>query len=329
MSFLACLPSMTSMVSIGCMTCNLCCSLAACFSCKASYGASKALYVGIFLLSAVLGIFLRYWGEAALSGWAKTLNVCTTGQCWGQQADYRISGAVFAFFATMAALSAVYRPAHLGAWFVKLLYFLLLLGLTLAVPNDFWNGYAQFSRYGSVLFLIAQVLIVIDFAYVLHEWLLARIDASDAELEAKGWEPGLCSSPAKTGYIALALAAVGGSVAGLGVMFRFFGGCPLNQFFLAETLILGVVLVAASLANAVGKGLLPPVLLWAYNVFLVYGAITNNPDTACNALAAQENQSACGWGRGGGGVGWFGRGTSEPRRDARGARPSTATPPRP
>ena len=136
---------------------NMCCTLASCFSCKASYGASKALYVGIFLLSAVLGIVLRYEGQAALSGWATVLGVCTDAQCWGQQADYRISGAVFTFFLSLALLTAVYRPAHLGAWFVKLLYFLLLLGVTLAIPNTFWVGYSQLSRYGSVLFIIAQV----------------------------------------------------------------------------------------------------------------------------------------------------------------------------
>lgn len=162
MSFLA-IPGLGAACGMATMACSLvtntcvvCCTVASCFTCKPSYGASKLLYVGIFMLSAVLGIVLRYEGEAALSSWAKTLNVCTNAQCWGQQADYRISGALFAFFITMAALSALYRPAHLGAWFVKLLYYLLLLGVTLAIPNDFWVGYSQFSRYGSIFFIIAQ-----------------------------------------------------------------------------------------------------------------------------------------------------------------------------
>lgn len=270
---------------------SICCSLAACFSCKASYGASKVLYIGIFLLSAVLGIVLRYQGEAALSGWATRLGVCTNAECWGQQADYRISGALFAFYLTMAGVSAMYRPAHLGAWFVKLLYFLLLLGLTLLVPNDFWAGYAQFSRYGSVVFIVIQCLLIIDFAYKAHEYLLARVDRADAALEAKGWEPGLCSSPWKAGYILLAGGGMTASLVCLGVMFRFFGECSLNQFFLAETLIAGVALTFVSVFNSVGKGLLPPTLLFSYCTYLVYGAITNNPNTACNVLATQDNQN--------------------------------------
>ena len=76
-------------------------------------------------------------------------------------------------------------------------------------------------------------------------------------------------------------------------MYRFFGDCQLNQFFLSETLIIGVGLILASLVNSIGKGLLPPALLFAYNTYLVYGAITNNPDGKCNVFAVQENQSEC------------------------------------
>jgi hypothetical protein len=80
-------------------------------------------------------------------------------------------------------------------------------------------------------------------------------------------------------------------------MYHFFGGCALSQFFLSETLIIGVILTMASLLNSVGRGLLPPVALFAYNTYLLYGALTNNPDVACNALAATANASACVGGR--------------------------------
>ena len=53
-----------------------------------------------------------------------------------------------------------------------------------------------------------QVRIIIDFAYTAHEYLLGRIDQADADLEAKGWEPGLCSSPWKALYITAAFVSV-------------------------------------------------------------------------------------------------------------------------
>lgn len=77
-------------------------------------------------------------------------------------------------------------------------------------------------------------------------------------------------------------------------MYHYMAACPLNQFFLSETLILGSVFTLASLHGSVGKGLLPPAALWAYNVYLCFGAITNNPDEACNALASTSSGSECG-----------------------------------
>ena len=155
MAFL--LSSAFTVASCGCCALQTCCTLASCFGCKPSSSASKALYIGIYFLCAVLAVVLRYWGQDALQGWVSVIGVCTDGACWGQQADYRISGALFLFFGIMAALTAAWRAAHTGAWLLKLLFFILLLGLTLLVPNSVWSGYSQLSRYGSILFLIVQV----------------------------------------------------------------------------------------------------------------------------------------------------------------------------
>ena len=82
----------------------------------------------------------------------------------------------------------------------------------LPVSADFWAGYSQFARYMSILFLIAQVLIIVDAAYTVHEALLARMDARDAALDAQGWEPGLCSNGWKVLYVLLAAFCVSGWV---------------------------------------------------------------------------------------------------------------------
>jgi hypothetical protein len=113
---MACLPltSMASLASSACCaassTISICCSLAGCFGCKStSAAAAKAAYVMIFALAATLAVFLRYWGQAALASWVSVIGICQDSACWGQQADYRISGAVFAFFLIMAALTAMVR----------------------------------------------------------------------------------------------------------------------------------------------------------------------------------------------------------------------------
>lgn len=279
-------------VSCACCVGSSCCSLLSCFTCRrGSPRAAKLVYLAIFFISAVLGIFLRYWGQDALGGVPVIGSVCTDYQCFGQQAAYRISGALFAFFLVLTVLTALFAASHLGAWLIKVLVYCGFLAVTLAIPNYFWVGYSQLARYGSVLFLLLQVFIIIDFAYSAHEWLIARMEAEDARLDAAGWEPGLLSNRWKVLYLSAAILLVSFTIAGLGVMFRYFAVCPLHQFFLAETLILGIMFILISLMNCIGKGLLPPCLLFAYNTYLCYGAITNNPDLSCNWAARVENEN--------------------------------------
>jgi heme/copper-type cytochrome/quinol oxidase subunit 3 len=100
----------------------------------------------------------------------------------------------------------------------------------------------------SVDSLLLSVFIIIDFAYSAHEWLIARMEAEDARLDAAGWEPGLLSNRWKVLYLSAAILLVSFTIAGLGVMFRYFAVCPLHQFFLAETLILGIMFILISCA---------------------------------------------------------------------------------
>ena len=127
----------------------------------------------------------------------------------------------------------------------------------------------------------------------MHEALLRRIVLKEQEFDAAGWEPGLCSNGWKVLYVGLCLAAIGFSVGGIGAMYHFMSGCPLNQFFLSETLLIGAIFAVASMFGSASKGLLPPALLWAYNTYLCFGAITNNPDVVCNALASTDSGSKC------------------------------------
>jgi hypothetical protein len=158
-------------------------------------------------------------------------------------------------------------------------------------PAEDTARYAQAARVFSILFLLAQCLVIIDFAYKIHEYLQGRSDARDADLAAAGWEAGLCSNGWKLLYAFLGFGLLAGSIAGIGVMYKYFGDCSLNQFFLSETLVVGVVMTLVSVMSAVGKGLLPPAVIFAYNTYLAYGAITNNPDLVCNLMAARESSS--------------------------------------
>lgn len=248
------------------LLCRACCSVAGCCLPR-SASVGKLFYLLLFCAAAVLGIALRYTGQAALSGWASLVaEACnaaggaavagggsSVAACFGLQAAYRVSASLCGFFVVMLLLTAALPVAHHGAWLLKLALFLLLLGCSVLVPNSFFDVYAQLSRYGSIVFLVIQVVIIIDFAYVLHEALLRRIDARQRALDANAgsFEPGALSNGWKVLYVAAAAALAIAAIACTGAMFPTFGkdGCPLPQFFLSETLVVGVILVVASGAS--------------------------------------------------------------------------------
>lgn len=300
------LPCLSCLASCGLsLLCKACCSIAGCF-CPKSRAVGKLFYLLLFCAAAALGIALRYTGEAALKSWATLLaqacNAAGTASgvdnagvpaCFGLQAVYRVSAALCGFFAIMLAVVLVLPIAHHGAWLLKLAAFLVLLGCSVLISNTFFTGYAQVSRFGSVVFLVIQCIIVVDLAYALHEWLLARIEERERALDRAGIEPGCLSNCWKVLYLGASVALAGGAVACLGAMYPAFGtpGCQLGQFFISETLVVGLLLLVASVADCGGKGgtaagLLPPSVLWAYCTYLAYGALTNNPETACNVVAA-------------------------------------------
>jgi hypothetical protein len=275
---------------------QVCCSIGSCFGCsKPSALAAKVLYIVIFLLSATLAVVMRYYAEPSLASWVPEITrACGAdlASCFGAQAVYRISLALAAFFALMCGLTTLAPITHYGGWLVKLLLFLLFLGLTLLVPNSNMLVYAEAARVFSVVFLVSQVVLLIDLVYNAHYALLKKMDARDDELAAAGWSPGLLSNCWKVLYMVKAGGLFVGSIVVLSLLFHWFGNaCPLNNFFIAQTLAVGLALTALSLSPLCNRGLLPPATVLAYNTFLTYSAITNNPDTACNLFARTENQS--------------------------------------
>lgn len=270
---------------LGAAACSACCSVGNACKCK-SNKLSKLVYVLIFLFSAAFGLALRYQGQAILGSWVNAMKVCNEdpinqqSKCWGIQACYRMSATVCGFFVVLLPIVACYPPAHLGGWLLKVLLYVIMLFVSLSIPNNFYDVYAQIARAGSVLFLIAQVIIIVDFSYKTHVWLCRKIEERDAQFESAG----LCSNCWKILYLFLCVLTFGGSIAGIALMGIYFGQCSLMQFFISETAIMGIICIVISLIGRVGTGLLPPCVIFAYNTYLCYGALTNNPDAACNSF---------------------------------------------
>jgi len=154
------------------------------------------------------------------------------------------------------------------------------------LPDSFFDVWQEICRVLSFFFLVLQLIILIDFANDLHEFLI----------NPKGEEGDNAEMPctAKATYLGLCLAGWGGAIAGCACMFVYLGDCPLNKFFIAMTIIFGVVTTIASIQSKLNKGLLVPSIIFAYGTFICWQAISSNPNTECNSMAEGTGSSNLG-----------------------------------
>lgn len=65
-------------------------------------------------------------------------------------------------------------------------------------------------------------------------------------------------------YLVLVVALFVGIVGVIVWLYIDFGDCPLNQFFISETMIMGVIYTMMSMYHKINKGLITPFIVWAY-----------------------------------------------------------------
>jgi len=176
----------------------------------------------------------------------------------------------FCFFSLFAAL---YPKFHYESWSWKLIAYAGLIIFPFFVPNSVFNVYSEIARVVSLIFLLLQIFILIDMAYDLHQYLREdKIEHENGEVHS-GWQ---CA------YLVLCIFLLSGGIVGIGLMFHYYGGCGLHQFFIAVALIFGIIIVLVSITEKAGVGLLVPAVVFDYCVYLCWQGVYSNPDRECN-----------------------------------------------
>jgi len=227
----------------------------------------------------------RFWcASKHPSGWV----ICCEDVCGGIYSVYRFSFALCLFFAflTLCTIgsSGFGARVHRGFWFLKAFTLVSLLVSTLFIKNDAMEGYREAARYLSILFLLMQILLLIDFGYSWNEKWLANDEESDAE-SCSRWKLGIILSAA-TLFI--------GSVAMWVFLFIQFGhsGCPAQQTLISLTLIITIILTIISCTKIAPHGtLLTSSVVTAYATYLCYSALASHPDGQCNPFATRDTNS--------------------------------------
>lgn len=260
------------------LTCGLCSSVASGISKKSA----RLAYCGLFGLSLIVSWILREVGAPLLEKfpWINTSDSDTHTKEWYQiQAVLRVSLGNFLFFGILSLIMIGIKDQndkrdswHHGGWCAKMIIWAVLVVLMFFLPNVVISIYETISKFGAGLFLLVQVIILLD---GVHTW----NDAWVAKDEQK-W------------YVALLVISIGCYLAAFtfsGILFVWFNpsghDCGLNVFFIVMTMILAFVFAVIALNPSVNGSLLPASVISVYCAYVCYTALSSEPrDYVCNGL---------------------------------------------
>jgi hypothetical protein len=233
---------------------------------------STKAFIVVFMLSIVLAVILRWGADSLLDSLPSNDSCNDIEACVGIHSIYRISFSLFLWFSCLALLTAVNARFHTDFWTIKVCLYLLILFLSFFMPADTFASYADLARILSFFFLLAQVVILVDMAYDLHEYLLTA-EAGETDVTPQR----------KCTYLFISLACLVLGFVGVGLLFGFMSpaGCQSHDIFITVVLVAGVCCLLLSLSNVVGKGLLTPSVVFVYCVFLTWQGLWSDPDVEC------------------------------------------------
>jgi len=215
----------------------------------------------------------------------------------GYMAVYRLCLIVTLFFTLMAVIMVGVKSSQdpragiqNGFWGIK--YLIIVGGMigSFWIPDgSFGQAWMYFGMVGGFLFILIQLVLIIDFA---HSWAEAWY-SNYQENESQGWMAALLSC---TGLM------YSGAIAVTALLFvyytgQFSGQCKLHEFFISFNLILCVILSAVSILPQVQEhmpqsGLLQSAMITLYMMYLTWSAISNSPRTDCKPDILNPNSTS-------------------------------------
>jgi len=172
------------------------------------------------------------------------------------------------------------RYLHHGNWLIKLGVWLVFAALPFLFPTNVVNAYAWLARFGSGLFLVIQMVILLDFVQTWNDSWVAAGEDDEQWLYA---------------LLGLTVAAYAGVLTTAGLMFHWFspagvdGGCSFNVALITLVLLGVIVCALVSLHPSTSKGsIFPSAAVGMYTVYLCFSAMESEPkEYACNGLGQQ------------------------------------------
>ncbi|CAA6670270.1 unnamed protein product [Spirodela intermedia] len=263
-----------------------CCAACACEACRSVVGgisrrSARIAYCGLFALSLIVSWVFREVAAPLMEKipWINHFRQTPDREWFETDAVLRVSLGNFLFFTILAAIMVGIKDQkdprdriHHGGWTAKIVCWCFLVFLMFFVPNGVVSFYEGISKFGSGLFLLVQVVLLLDFV---HRW-----NDNWVNKDEQFW------------YLALLIVSLVCYVATFsfsGLLFHWFTpsghDCSLNMFFIVLTLILVVVFAIVALHPKVNGSLLPASVISVYCTYLCYSGLSSEPrEYECNGL---------------------------------------------
>ncbi|KAK3146567.1 hypothetical protein QOZ80_3BG0268150 [Eleusine coracana subsp. coracana] len=266
----------------GC-ACNLCTSAAAAVPRRSA----RLAYCGLFASSLILSFLLRQFAAPLLQHipWINAFDHTPPEEWFQMNAVLRVSLGNFLFFAIFALMMIGVKDQndqrdawHHGGWIAKIAVWAVLIVLMFCVPNIVITVYEVLSKFGSGLFLLVQVVMLLDFT---NNW-----NDSWVEKDEQKWEIAL---------LVVTVVCYLSTFAFSGLLFMWFNpyghDCGLNVFFIVMTLILAFAFAIVALHPQVNGSIMPASVISVYCAYLCYTSLSSEPDDyECNGLHRHSKQ---------------------------------------
>jgi hypothetical protein len=263
-----------------------CCAACACEACRSAVGSigrrsARSAYCGLFGLSLIVAWILREVAAPLMEKipWINHFHKTPDREWFETDAVLRVSLGNFTFFTILALLMAGIKDQkdprdqiHHGGWMAKIFCWFVIVVLMFFVPNGLVSFYETIAKFGSGLFLMVQVVLLLDFVH--------------------GWNESWVAKDEQFWYAALLIVSAVcyiGTFVFSGLLFHWFTPsgheCGLNTFFLVFTLILVFVFAIVALHPKINGSLLPASVIALYCTYLCYSGLSSEPrDYECNGL---------------------------------------------
>jgi len=211
---------------------------------------------------------------------------CKDGHCYGMLAIYRICFASSTLHLILSLMmigvtnsKQIRGKIQNGFWGPKIIIWFVATILTFFIGNGFFIFWSRYiALVGSVLFMLIQLIILIDFSYSWVETFISNYENTDDKR-----------------YMYILIVSTFGMLIGAViltvVMYVIFGksGCSLNQVFISLNLFLCILITVISILPEVQyanpqSGIAQASMIVIYSTYIVCSAISNEPEDSkhCN-----------------------------------------------